>query len=350
MQRHDAHLSTLLDLQCFLIGMACSRSGRRGGRAGKRHDLALWNRPWCSLADLFRRDGAGADQPQHCHPACIEPPRRLLERQLSAFGHLPRSMRRHAMVLAEAAHPAFGPGIAAAGSLAEAVQRGGDGAVPCCLASARTMSHTSSSLLHRCRPLRLRGAARRMWSPPCQWIRRSIRSSASVTTISAMTARRIRLRVSTVAPGCNQAASRIGAERHQPVLLGRGQRIGSVGRHRRDPLFLATDLLQSVVPAALEFAGDKADRPRRTGGAPGPPRSAPRQAPAPPAARLGILPFPHRDRCDRGLHAERVEKPQDLGRHRRIHAQTAEGDAGSRPVVDVRTAAAVADAAGPRRS
>jgi len=58
-----AVLSTLLEVHDFLVLIACSRPPCMRVRGVKRHDLALRDRPGRSLADLFRLDGAGADQP-----------------------------------------------------------------------------------------------------------------------------------------------------------------------------------------------------------------------------------------------------------------------------------------------
>jgi hypothetical protein len=128
-QRHDAHLSTLLEFHDFLIWIACSRPRRMRVRAVQRHDLRLRNRTRRALADLDPRDRAGADQPQYRHLAHAEPRGGLFQRQLTALGHLARTMRRHAVVATVAAHARLRPRIAASGPLAETVQRGGDRAV-----------------------------------------------------------------------------------------------------------------------------------------------------------------------------------------------------------------------------
>ena len=96
-------------------------------------------------------------------------------------------------------------------------------------------------------------------------------------------------------------------------------------------------------------AGGSPGRPRRTGGGPGPPRTAPGSAPARPdgacrRARVGVRLFAYYHRLESSLDAERAQEPQHFGRHRRVDAHAAERDAPTRPMVETRTATAVANA------
>ena len=59
---------------------------------------------------------------------------------------------------------------------------------------------------------------------------------------------------------------------------------------------------------------------------------------------VGVLLFAHRYRLEGSLDAERVQQPQHFGRHRRVDPHAAERDAPARPMVEMRAAAAIANA------
>ena len=154
------------------------------------------------------------------------------------------------------------------------------------------------------------------------------------------------MRVSAVAPGCDQAAprpspsdsnrSRSAAQRDglsAPMAARRSSwRCASASRsfHRR-----------SSSAATSRFAGSTASY-RRAGEIGLKARLRQRQLRL--APRLGDLRVAHRHRREGGLDAERAQEPQGLGRDRRVDPHAAEGDAGLRPVVEVRAAARAARA------
>src|SRR6478752_4094927 len=77
-----------------------------------------------------------------------------------------------------------------------------------CRASTRTRSTVSPVALQRCWPERFFLTLRAEWSPPCQRITRSSALSSTRTTISSISVRTIRLRVSGATPALDQARSR----------------------------------------------------------------------------------------------------------------------------------------------
>src|SRR5829696_1244100 len=82
--------------------------------------------------------------------------------------------------------------------------------------------------------------------------------SVSVATISAMAVRRMRLRVSAVARGCRQTASRSAPSAIRRSRSAGDTTFGPRGPGRRQPRLQAADLHQAVVPASLELAGHQA--------------------------------------------------------------------------------------------
>src|ERR1700692_3609414 len=77
-----------------------------------------------------------------------------------------------------------------------------------CRASTRTRSTVSPDALQRCWPERFFLTLRAEWSPPFQRITRSSALSSTRTTISSISVRTIRLRVSGATPALDQARSR----------------------------------------------------------------------------------------------------------------------------------------------
>ncbi len=174
-----------------------------------------------------------------------------------------------------------------------------------------------------------------------------MRPSASVTTISSRTARRIALRVSAVASGCLHAVGRSGsAQRHQTLLLRARQHLLRHGRAGGDPLFLPAHLRQPVVPPSLQLGRDKAVRwidgivlaLCQIGLVA---RLRQRQLRLP--SDLGVVALTGLDGGQRRLDAERRQQPQHGFANSGIDAQAAEGDAALGAVVDMRALATVAD-------
>ena len=70
-----------------------------------------------------------ADESQHAHGADAEPARGFLQRELPTFRHLTGTMCGHTVLASVRTDPRLGPGVAASGPLAEAIQCLGNGAV-----------------------------------------------------------------------------------------------------------------------------------------------------------------------------------------------------------------------------
>ena len=100
-----------------------------GDRAGERGDLLLRDAPGRASADLLGDEGAVADESQHGHGADAEPFRGLRQGHLPALRHLTGAICRHPVLASEGTDPCRGPGVAAPGPRAEAIQRLGDGAI-----------------------------------------------------------------------------------------------------------------------------------------------------------------------------------------------------------------------------
>ena len=125
------------------------------------------------------------------------------------------------------------------------------------------------------------------------------------------------------------------------------QRLGPIGCERGEPLLLPAHLRQPVVPPAFQLRRDQT-----VGGIDGIVLAlgqiglvaclGQRQFRLP--SRLGLVALPHVDGGQRRLHAERAKKPQHGVADSGIHAQPTERDAGPGAVVEMRAAAAVADA------
>ena len=112
-----------------LIEIFWLRAADEGGTSTEPVQLGLGDGTRRAFADLPRLDDAAADQSEHRHLANGETLSRLLQRQLSAFGHLAVPVHGNAVGAAVRAHPAFGPGVALAGALPAAIKDGGNAGV-----------------------------------------------------------------------------------------------------------------------------------------------------------------------------------------------------------------------------
>ena len=139
----------------------------------------------------------------------------------------------------------------------------------------------------------------------------------------------------------------IRAERQQAVVL-RGRQSFRVGsRQVGDPFFLPLHVDEAIVPSAFELGGDQAvRRVDRVELAAGQVRLVPRlgQRQLRLMVHVGVRLFAYHHRLESSLDAERAQEPQHFGRHRRVDAHAAERDAPTRPMVETRTATAVANA------
>lgn len=123
-----------------------------------------------------------------------------------------------------------------------------------CRASTCTRSTVSPAALQRCWPERFFLTLRAEWSPPCQRITRSSALSSTRTTISSISVRTIRLRVSGATPALDQARSR-----SAPSVISRRCEInsGRSGQSLQLGLQIAHDR-QPVVPSLFQLGGDEA--------------------------------------------------------------------------------------------
>jgi hypothetical protein len=246
-----------LKIKGLLIRILWYWASRRRPPDIKPRQLGLGNRPRRSFAHLPRLKGAAADQSQHRHLADLQALRRLLQSQLAAFGHLARPINRDALAVAEAADPSLSPGVAFACALAGPVQDHRDAAVR--LLSGQSPDDISrfncgaptmpASLVPRHRqagmvaPLPVDHELDRILNQ----LDDDLRDDCPYDTFA-------RLR------GCSGMMPErldIGAQRKKPGALLRRRQCRLVRVRGRKLLLQATDLHQTVVPAALQFGRDK---------------------------------------------------------------------------------------------